>query len=92
MTKHNSRQRPDGGENVDAPERRGDGGEADHACRTNDAEDEGEFELFEQLRHFLEEGRVLDFFRRRAPAHVDGEHVAEECLADVDGQAAEEDG
>lgn len=85
------RQRPDGGEEVDLPEGRRDGGEADHAGAADDAEEEGELELLQQLRHLFEEGRVFDLLGRRAPAHVDGEHVAEESLADVQGYAAEED-
>jgi hypothetical protein len=83
VAEDDGRQRPDGGEEVDAPEGRGDGGEADHAGAADDAEEEGEFELLQQLRHLFEEGRVFNLLGRRAPGHVDGEHVGEEGLADV---------
>ena len=92
MPEDDRRQRPDGGEEVDAPEGRGDGGKADHAGAADDAEEEGEFELLQQLRYLFEEGRVFDFLGRGAPGHIDGEHVAEKRLADVQGYAAEEDG
>lgn len=83
MPEDDRRQWPDGGEEVDAPEGRGDGGEADHAGAADDAEEEGEFEPLQQLRHFLEESRVLNLLGGRTPGHVDREHVGEECLADV---------
>lgn len=47
MAENDRRQRPDGGEEVDAPKGRGDGGEADHAGAADDAEEEGEFKLLQ---------------------------------------------
>ncbi len=92
MTEHDGRKRPDGGEDGDAPEGRGDRGKTDHACGAEDAEQEGKLELLEEFRNFLEEGRVLDFLGRSPPSHVDGEHMAEQGLTDMEGQATEKNG
>ncbi len=92
MSENDGRQRPDGGEEIDAPKRRRDGGQTDHARGAQEAEQKREFEFLEEFGNFLEEGGILDFLGRGAPAHVDGEHVAEQGLADVQGEAAEEDG
>jgi len=67
-------------------------GAHNHQHRTRYAENKRELESLEQARQFFEERGVFDFFCRGAPRHVDLKEVAEECLGDVQGDAAEEKG
>lgn len=64
----------------------------DHSDDHNDAKEEGEFELFEDLGDFFEESCASGFFRSRTPGHVDAEHVREYGLRYMQGDATEEDG
>ena len=66
-------------------------GHDDQAGHGDDGEGHAEPEVLEDLGHLDEEVGELEFFRRRAPRHVDLEHVREDGLGDVDGDAAEED-
>lgn len=50
----------------------GDGGD------TGEADNEGELEALPDAGHLNPEGRLLDFFSRRSPCHVVGEHVREQ--------------
>lgn len=64
----------------------------DHHADAGKDKDEGEFEVLDDLGDFLKKGRVLGLLGRRAPRHVDAKQMAENGLADVQGDAAEEDG
>ena len=98
MERDDRAQRPDGRKRRDLPvvrDQLADGADAtqhDHAGDHDEAKDKGEFELAQDLRHLFEKGRVLGLLARRAPRHVDAEHVAGDGLANVDRDATEEDG
>jgi hypothetical protein len=49
-----------------------------------------ELELLQDLWHLFKERRVLGFFARRTPRHVDTEHVSRDRLQNMHGDAAEE--
>jgi hypothetical protein len=49
-----------------------------------------ELELLQDLWHLFKERRVLGFFARRTPRHVDTEHVTRDRLQNMHGDAAEE--
>lgn len=66
-------------------------GQNDHARNHHDAEKHREPELAQHFRHLDEEVRELQLLRRRAPRHVDLEHVREDGLGDVDRDTAQED-
>ena len=73
----------------DPPKWRDEVSESDHQRNDGQAEDECPPKLPEQFSPFLEKGgRSINFFGRRAPSHIDGEHVGEKRLADVQGYAA----
>ena len=86
--RHQRRVERDGQQKVRRAHRRHgqDGGEAEAR------EDDAELEVLEHLGHLEEEVGELDLLGRRAPRHVDLEHVRKERLRDVQRQAAEEDG
>ena len=63
----------------------------DHARQTEHGEEHAELEFLEHFGHLDEEVGELGFFGGGAPGHVDLEHVREEGLRDVEGEAAEED-
>ena len=82
---------PDGDEDADLPEVGHEAGEHDHHGGGAEDEDEGALELCQDLGHLLEEGGVLGLLGGGAPAHVDADHMADDGLADVEADAAEED-
>ena len=90
--------RPDSRERRNLPVERDHGAQRadpskhNHTRNHDDAKDKGELELGQDLGHLFKERRVLGLLARRAPRHVDAEHVARDGLADVDRHAAEEDG
>ena len=67
-------------------------GQNDHPDDDDEAEDQGEFELFEDLGDFFEESGISSFFRSRTPAHVDAEHVREYGLGNMQRDTAKEYG
>ncbi len=83
MADDNGRERPEGGEKVDAPERWRCHGEVDHGGDTEKAPYERVLELLEDLAHFFKKVGFRNLFGGSAPAHVNGEHVAEQRLTDV---------
>lgn len=93
VTCDQTRERCDGLELVDAPrvrdERRR--GEDDKARNADDREGHAEPKVSQDLGHFDEEVGELEFLGRRAPRHVDLEHVGEDSFRDVDGDATKED-
>ena len=77
---------------VDTPRQWDEGGaEDDHAKHEGPRDKPGEPEALEDLRHFFEEVRALDLLLCRAPGHVVGEHVGQDCLGDRDGETAKEE-
>ena len=66
-------------------------GHDDEAGHGDDGKGHAEPELLEHLGHLDEEVGELELLGRRAPRHVDLEHVREDGLGDVDRDAAEED-
>jgi hypothetical protein len=87
MSQHNRQQRPDGNNHLDLPHTRYDANtrsEHNHHEQDNAAHDKGILERFQDARDLVQEGDVVDFFACGAPLHVDGEHVREDCLPDVD--------
>lgn len=64
----------------------------DHTSDHHHAKSKGEFELAENGGDLVEERRLGLLLGRRAPRHIDAEHMRRNRLADVDGDAAEEDG
>lgn len=66
--------------------------EHDHARDTHEREGEAELELLDDLGHLDEEVGEFGFLGRRAPGHVDFEHVRQEGRRHVEGETAEEDG
>ena len=90
MREDDGAEREDGGEEIDAPEGWGEPGHDDHHGGAEDAEDEHVLEALDDLPDLPEEGRRLDFLGRRTPAHIDGEHVREKSLTDMEGETAEE--
>ena len=83
MAKHDHGQGEDTSHADDAPERRCEAGARNNHGDTAKTEDEGSFELPQDLRRLFEEGGVLNFFGGRAPRHVEAEHVGEEGLRDM---------
>ena len=77
---------------VDTPQRRHDAGEADHEDDDGEAEEKGASKFAEELLPLLDEGcRLVDLLGRCAPGHVDAEHVAQQCLAHMQGDATKKD-
>lgn len=66
-------------------------GHDDHADDARERKQDGVLEGPGHLRDLDEEVGEGDLLGGGAPGHVDGEHVAEEGLGDVQGHAAEED-
>ena len=93
VTEDEYRIRHDGLELVDVPRVRDEAGlgHDDQPGQGDDGEAHAEPEVLEDLGDLDEEIGELEFLRRRAPRHVDLEHVREDGLGDVDRDAAEED-
>ena len=64
----------------------------DHHGHQCDADRKGIFEAPDHQLHLVEEFDVGGLLGGGAPAHVDGEHVRENGLGNVEGDTAEEDG
>ena len=83
-----------GHEILDHPIRRNDLArrrQKDHTDDTDNRKSDTELEFLEHLGHLDEEIGKLGFLGGGAPGHVDFEHVREQGLGHVEGQAAEED-
>ena len=83
-----------GHEILDHPIRRNDltrRRQEDHANDPDEGESDTELEFLEHLGHLDEEIGKLGFLGGGAPGHVDFEHVREQGLGHVEGQAAKED-
>ena len=91
MTGHHGRQRPNGREKVDAPERWEHGCAASHQHYAQHAKNKGVLKPPEDQRQLDEERGVDQLLRGAAPGHFDGEEMGEEGLRDVQGDASEED-
>lgn len=93
MTRRDSRHGQDGDEIANLPVRRDEvgRGEKDHADDADGGEEHAELELLENFWHLDEEVGEFGFLGRRAPRHVDLEHVGQERLGDVERQATQED-
>lgn len=93
MTRRDGRHGQDGDEITNLPVRWDEvcRGEEDHADDADQGEEHAELELLEHLGHLDEEVGEFGFLGRRPPRHVDLEHVGQERLRDVQGQAAQED-
>lgn len=89
MPKNNTSEREDGDELVDPPEIGKCVDATEDQGRHEGAKDEYELEPAGDDGEFDEEGGVGDLLGGGAPAHVDGEHVGQERLGDVHGDAAE---
>lgn len=64
----------------------------DHTHNTHDRKCDAELEPLQHLWHLDEEVGEFSFLGRRTPCHIDFEHVGQQGLRDVQGEAAEEDG
>ena len=93
VTKHHARQRHNRLELVDVPRKRNKIrlGHNHQPGHRHDGEGYAKPELLQHLRDLDEEVRKLEFLRGRAPCHVDLEHVGQDRLRHVNGDAAEED-
>ena len=91
MAHAHRRQRQDSNEVGDAPavrhERRN--GQDNHGDHTEQRETHTPLEAAQHLRHLLEEVALLGLLARRAPRHVDAEHMAQQRLAHVQRQSAQ---
>ena len=65
--------------------------EVDHGAHHGDGEGVHPLEALGDLGHLLEEVGGLGFLGRRAPLHVDAEHVRAQCEEEVEADPAEED-
>ena len=63
----------------------------DQHGRPDNADGKRELEPLDDARNLLEECDIFRFLGRGAPRHVDAEHVREDGLRDVHGDATEED-
>lgn len=63
----------------------------DHSGNSRKTHADRILERLKDFRDLDEEVGEFDFFRCGAPGHVDAEHVAEKCLRDMEGHAAEEE-
>jgi hypothetical protein len=68
------------------------GGQHHHAGDAKEGKADRVLELLDHLGHLDEEVGELGLLAGGAPAHVDLEHVGEQRLGDVEGEATEEDG
>lgn len=94
MTPHHGRQRPDRRKEPNPPFPRNKSTHTTHKNHPHGHQqtpDERKFEFLQEFWDLIEEGRVGDFFGSSTPTHVDAEHVGQEGLRYVEGDAAEED-
>ena len=93
MTRRNRRHGQDCHEILDLPIRRDEAArrEQDHPNDAHAREEHAEFEFLEHFGNFDEEVGEFGFFGGSAPCHVDFEHVGQEGLGDVEGEASQED-
>lgn len=75
MADQNGSKRPDGEELCNSPVPGQCNCADDHTNSHENAEEEGELEVLDDLADFLEEGGVLGFLAGGTPVHVDTEHV-----------------
>lgn len=85
-------ERIDGEEGGDLPVPGEDVEAADHERRAGEAEQERPLEPLQDAAHLRGEVHLLEFLGRGTPRHVDLEEVAQNGLADVHRETAEEDG
>ena len=92
MRRNNHRLRENRHKSIDPPENRYEPRQNNHHSSRERAERQRPLEVLQNLRDLDEEIRVFGFLARGAPHHLDGEHVGDDGLADVQRDAAEEDG
>ena len=91
MRKQHRGQRPNSRKELNPPKRRRRNSQVYHTSSADDAEREHLPKFLQDLANLLGKGYIHDLFCSGAPFYVYAEEMTQDSLADMEGDAAEED-